>query len=151
MTDLPRHTLRIPAALMRGGTSRGLVFRLEDLPKDPALRDMIFLAALGSPDVRQLAGVGAGDSHCSKVAIVNRSTREDADVDFTFGEVAIDEARVDYAGNSGNIIAALGPFALDEGWVVPQPPETRTGKRVAVVGSGPAGLCAAQQLNRATA
>lgn len=85
---------------------------------------MIFLAALGSPDVRQLDGVGAGDSHCSKVAIVNPSARDDADVDFTFGEVAIGEARVDYAGNSGNIIAALGPFALDEGWVTPIAPET---------------------------
>jgi 2-methylaconitate cis-trans-isomerase PrpF len=124
MPELPRHTLRIPAVLMRGGTSRGLVFKREDLPADGELRDLIFLAALGSPDLRQLDGVGAGDSHCSKVAIVNPSERPDADVDFLFGEVAIREARVDYAGNSGNIISALGPFAIDEGWVTPQPPET---------------------------
>lgn len=124
MTDLPRHSLRIPAVLMRGGTSRGLVFKREDLPEDEALRDLVFLAALGSPDVRQLDGVGAGDSHCSKVAIVNPSSRDDADVDFLFGEVAIGEPRVDYAGNSGNIIAALGPFALDEGWVAARAPET---------------------------
>ncbi len=64
-------TLRIPCTLMRGGTSRGLVFRREALPSDRSLWDLIFLAALGSPDVRQLDGVGAGDSHCSKVAVVN--------------------------------------------------------------------------------
>ena len=137
MPDLPRHTLRIPAVLMRGGTSRGLVFRREELPEDEDLRDMIFLAALGSPDVRQLDGVGAGDSHCSKVAVVRPSGRADADVDFLFGEVAIGEPRVDYAGNSGNIIAALGPYALDAGWVAPREPETlvrihnlNTGKRI---------------------
>jgi hypothetical protein len=124
MSDLPRHTLRIPAVLMRGGTSRGLVFKREDLPDDDDLRDMIFLAALGSPDLRQLDGVGAGDSHCSKVAIVSPSASADADVDFLFGEVAIGEARVDYAGNSGNIISALGSFALDEGWVAAREPET---------------------------
>ncbi len=124
MTDLPRYTLRIPAVLVRGGTSRGLVFKREDLPEDPALHDLVFLAALGSPDLRQLDGVGAGDSHCSKIAVVSRSASPDADVDFLFGEVAIREARVDYAGNSGNIIAALGPYALDEGWVEARAPET---------------------------
>ncbi len=124
LPELPRHTLRIPAVLVRGGTSRGLVFKREDLPADETLRDLVFLAALGSPDVRQLDGVGAGDSHCSKVAIVSRSDSPRADVDFLFGEVAIREARVDYAGNSGNIISALGPFALDEGWVQARAPET---------------------------
>jgi len=124
VTELPRHTLRVPAVLVRGGTSRGLVFRREDLPQDPELRDLVFLAALGSPDARQLDGVGAGDSHCSKIAVVERSRRDDADLDFLFGEVAISEARVDYAGNSGNIIAALGPFALDEGWVQARAPQT---------------------------
>lgn len=114
---LPDRTLAVPAVLVRGGTSRGLVFKRTDLPADRALWDLIFLCALGSPDVRQLDGVGAGDSHTSKVAVVSPSTREDADIDFLFGEVAIDEARVDYAGNSGNIISALGPFAIDEGWV----------------------------------
>jgi 2-methylaconitate cis-trans-isomerase PrpF len=120
----PEHTLRIPALLARGGTSRGLIFRRQDLPRDESLWDAIFLAAIGSPDPRQLDGVGAGDSHTSKVAVVNPSRREDADVDFLFAEVAITEARVDYAGNSGNIIAALGPFAVDEGWVQPRSPMT---------------------------
>ena len=134
---LPGITLRIPAVLARGGTSRGLIFKRDDLPMDESLWDLIFLAALGSPDTRQLDGVGAGDSHTSKIAVVNPSTRPGVDMDFLFGEVAITEPRVDYAGNSGNIIAALGPFAVDEGWVQPRSPTTRvrihnlnTGKRI---------------------
>ena len=119
-------TLRIPCTLMRGGTSRGLVFRRENLPSDRAEWDVIFLTALGSPDPRQLDGVGAGDSHTSKVAIVNPCPDDEGtDMEFLFGEVAITEARVDYAANSGNIIAALGLYAVEEGWVTPVEPETR--------------------------
>ncbi len=117
-------TLRIPCTLMRGGTSRGLVFRREDLPADERMWDLIFLAAIGSPDVRQLDGVGAGDSHTSKIAVVNPSADADAHLDYLFGEVAITEPRVDYAGNSGNIIAALGLYAIEEGIVPAQAPET---------------------------
>lgn len=117
-------TLRIPCVLMRGGTSRGLVFRRADLPEDRALWDPIFLAAIGSPDVRQLDGVGAGDSHTSKVAVVNPAQEPGADMDYLFGEVAITEPRVDYAGNSGNIISALGLYAVEEGWVAAREPET---------------------------
>lgn len=115
-------TLRIPCVLMRGGTSRGLVFRREHLPPDRALWDALFLAAIGAPDVRQLDGVGAGDSHTSKVAVVNPSEAPGADLDYFFGEVGITEARVDYAGSSGNIIAALGLFAVEEGLVAPEGP-----------------------------
>jgi hypothetical protein len=117
-------TLKIPCVLMRGGTSRGLVFRREHLPEDRALWDLIFLAAIGSPDVRQLDGVGAGDSHTSKVAVVNPAREPDADLEYLFGEVAITEPRVDYAGNSGNIISALGLYALEEGLVPACAPET---------------------------
>src|SRR5277367_3102544 len=117
-------TLRIPCVFMRGGTSRGLVFRKEDLPEDPELRNAIFLAAIGSPDIRQLDGVGAGDSHTSKVAVVSPSTDDGADLDYLFGEVAITEARIDYEGNSGNIISALGLYAVEEGIVAAQSPET---------------------------
>jgi len=117
-------TLRIPCSLMRGGTSRGLVFRREDLPDDPELRDAIFLAAIGSPDVRQIDGVGAGDSHTSKVAVVHPASDGQADLDYLFGEVGITEARVDYAGNSGNIISALGLYAVEEGIVAAKAPET---------------------------
>lgn len=117
-------TLKIPCVLMRGGTSRGLVFRREHLPADRALWDLIFLAAIGSPDVRQLDGVGAGDSHTSKVAVVNPAREPGADLDYLFGEVAITEPRVDYAGNSGNIISALGLYAVEEGLVPAREPET---------------------------
>jgi 2-methylaconitate cis-trans-isomerase PrpF len=117
-------TLRIACTLMRGGTSRGLVFRREALPADEALWDLVFLAAIGSPDVRQLDGVGAGDSHTSKVAVINPSAEADADLDYLFGEVAITEPRVDYAGNSGNIISALGLYAVEEGLVPAVAPET---------------------------
>src|SRR5689334_18239215 len=109
---------------MRGGTSRGLVFRREHLPADRALWDPIFLSAIGSPDVRQLDGVGAGDSHTSKVAVVNPAQEAGADLDYWFGEVAITEPRVDYAGNSGNIISALGLYAVEEGIVPAVAPET---------------------------
>jgi hypothetical protein len=118
-------TLRIPCTFMRGGTSRGLVFRREALPADESLWDLIFLAALGSPDVRQLDGLGAGDSHSSKIAVINPSADDEADLDYLFGEVAITEPRVDYAGNSGNIISALGLYAVEEGLVPPVAPETR--------------------------
>jgi 2-methylaconitate cis-trans-isomerase PrpF len=117
-------TLRIPCTFMRGGTSRGLVFRREALPADESLWDLVFLAAIGSPDVRQLDGMGAGDSHTSKVAVVNAATDAGADLDYLFGEVAITEPRVDYAGNSGNIIAALGLYAVEEGIVPARHPET---------------------------
>jgi hypothetical protein len=117
-------TLRIPCTLMRGGTSRGLVFRREALPADRSLWDLIFLAGIGSPDVRELDGVGAGDSHTSKIAVVNPCADGTADLDYLFGEVAIDEPRVDYAANSGNIIAALGLYAVEEGLVPATAPET---------------------------
>jgi methylitaconate Delta-isomerase len=109
---------------MRGGTSRGLIFRKEVLPEDSELRDAIFLAAIGSPDIRQLDGVGAGDSHTSKVAVVNPAQDSEADLDYLFGEVSITEPRIDYAGNSGNIISALGLYAVEEGIVPARSPET---------------------------
>ena len=132
-------TLRVPCVLMRGGTSRGLIFRAADLPADQAMRDLIFLAALGSPDIRQLDGVGAGDSHTSKICVVEPGDGRDVDMIFQFGEVSIREARVDYAGNSGNIISALGLYAVEEGWVPARAPETlvrihntNTNKRIEV-------------------
>lgn len=104
---------------MRGGTSRALVFRREDLPADRADWDAIFLAAMGSPDPngRQLDGMGGGISSLSKIAVVSKSTRADADVDYTFGQVAVDSANVGYKGNCGNISSAIGPYAVDEGMI----------------------------------
>lgn len=112
-------TLRIPAVYMRGGTSKGLVFHERDLSDDRSEWDALFLAALGSPDPhgRQLDGMGGGISSLSKACVVAPSERDDADVDYTFGQVLIREARVDYSGNCGNMSSAMGPFALDEGIV----------------------------------
>jgi len=104
---------------MRGGTSNALIFRAEDLPRDRAAWDRIFLGALGSPDPygRQLDGMGGGISSLSKVCVIGPSAHPDADVDYTFAQVAIREAFVDYSGNCGNMSSAIGPFAIDEGIV----------------------------------
>lgn len=110
---------RIRAVFMRGGTSKALIFQAEDLPVDPAERDAIFLSAMGSPDEygRQMDGMGGGLSSLSKVCIVAPSSRDDADVDYTFAQISVREAHVDYGGNCGNMSAAIGPFAVEEGMV----------------------------------
>ena len=107
----------IPCTLMRGGTSKGPFFLAEDLPSDAALRDRVLLAALGSPDARQIDGVGGADSLTSKVAMVGPSTRPDADVDFLFLQVVVNEPRVDISQNCGNMLAGVGPFAIERGLV----------------------------------
>lgn len=109
--------LRIPAVFMRGGTSNAVVFHQHDLPADRAQWDEIFLAAIGSPDPygRQLDGMGGGISSLSKVCVIGPPTRPDADIDYTFGQVLVKEARVDYSANCGNMSSAMGPFAVDEG------------------------------------
>ena len=108
---------RIPAALMRGGTSKGLYFLASDLPADPALRDRVLLAAMGSADLRQIDGVGGADPLTSKVAIVGRSAAPGVDLDYLFAQVVVGEARVDTAPNCGNMLAGVGPFALEQGLV----------------------------------
>jgi 2-methylaconitate cis-trans-isomerase PrpF len=109
--------LKIPAVFMRGGTSNAIVLHERDLPRDRALWDEIFLAAIGSPDPygRQLDGMGGGISSLSKVCVVGPPTRADADIDYTFAQVQVKEAKVDYSGNCGNMSSAMGPFAVDEG------------------------------------
>jgi 2-methylaconitate cis-trans-isomerase PrpF len=104
---------------MRGGTSKAIIFHARDLPSARAEWDAIFRAAIGSPDpnMRQLDGMGGGVSSLSKVCIVGPPSRPDADVDYTFAQVLIDRARVDYNGNCGNMSSAIGPFAVDEGLV----------------------------------
>jgi 2-methylaconitate cis-trans-isomerase PrpF len=108
--------IRIPAVFMRGGTSKAIMFRAQDLPPDQRLRDGIFVAALGGddPNGRQLDGMGGGLSSLSKVCVIGPPTRPDADVDYTFAQVAIRSASVDYSGNCGNMSSAVGPFAVDE-------------------------------------
>lgn len=112
-------SLAIPAVFMRGGTSKAIMFHARDLPPDRAQWDAIFLAAMGSPDPhgRQLDGMGGGVSSLSKACIIAPSTRDDADVDYSFAQVQVREAHVDYKGNCGNMLSAVGPFAVDEGLV----------------------------------
>ena len=109
----------LSAVFMRGGTSKALVFHETDLPEAQHDRDACFLAAIGSPDPnrRQLNGMGGGVSSLSKICIVAPSGRSDADIDYTFGQVQIDKAVVDYSGNCGNMSSAIGPFAVDEGLI----------------------------------
>jgi hypothetical protein len=111
--------IKIPAVFMRGGTSNAVVFNVKDLPRDRAQWDEIFLAAIGSPDPygRQLDGMGGGVSSLSKVCVVGPPSREDADIDYTFAQVQVKEAKVDYGANCGNMSSAMGPFAVDEGLV----------------------------------
>jgi len=112
--------LALPAVFMRGGTSRAIMFHAKDLPPR-AEWDPIFLAAMGSPDPngRQLNGMGGGISSLSKVCVLAPSERDDADIDYTFAQVQIREAAVDYRSNCGNMSSAVGPFAVDEGLLRP--------------------------------
>jgi 4-oxalomesaconate tautomerase len=111
--------------MMRGGTSKGAYFLRDDLPADPAARDRLLLSVMGSPDARQIDGLGGADPLTSKVAIVNVSDRPDADVDYLFAQVVVDEPRVDYGQNCGNILAGVGPFAIERGLVKIQGERTR--------------------------
>jgi 2-methylaconitate cis-trans-isomerase PrpF len=104
-------------AIVRGGTSKAVFIMMNEYPKDPAKRDAVILAVYGSPDVRQIDGLGGADVLTSKHAIISRSSRPDADVDYTFAQVSFESAFVDYGGNCGNISSAVGPFAIDEGLV----------------------------------
>jgi len=102
---------------MRGGTSKGAYFLARDLPGDPADRDALLLRIMGSPDPRQIDGLGGADPLTSKVAILSPSTRDDADVDYLFLQVFVDEALVSDAQGCGNILAAVGPAAIERGLV----------------------------------
>lgn len=107
----------IRCSIYRGGTSKGVYLLDSDLPCDPATRDRVILALYGSPDPRQIDGLGGADPLTSKVAIVSRSDRAGVDVDYTFGQVNITTPHIDYSGNCGNISSGVGPFAIDEGLV----------------------------------
>ncbi|MDQ0327435.1 2-methylaconitate cis-trans-isomerase PrpF [Rhodopseudomonas julia] len=107
---------RIPAVFMRGGTSKAIMLKEQDLPEDRALWPSLFRKMLGSPDPngRQLDGLGGGISSLSKICVIGPSTRPDADVDYTFAQVAVKTDEVDFSGNCGNMSSAVGPFAVDE-------------------------------------
>ncbi len=127
----------LPAVFMRGGTSKGLILHRADLPARQEDWSALFLALMGSPDAygRQLNGMGGGVSSVSKICVVGPPSVPGADVDYTFAQVMVDEARVDFGGNCGNMSSAIGPFALDEGLIKAAGPEacvrihnTNTGK-----------------------
>lgn len=107
----------IRCSIIRGGTSKGIYFLENDLPKDQVLRDKVIQAAFGGVDVRQIDGLGGADTLTSKAAIVGPSTRAGCDVDYTFAQVSYTAPLVDYKGNCGNISAGVGPFAIDAGLV----------------------------------
>jgi len=109
---------------MRGGTSKGPFFLASSLPDDTELRDRVLLAAMGSPDIRQIDGIGGADPLTSKVAIVSRSTRPGIQVDYLFAQVSIDRPLVDVTPNCGNMLAGVGPFAIESGLVTSSPPVT---------------------------
>ena len=115
---------KYPCVYMRGGTSKAVFFHEKDLPEDKNLWDEIFLKVMGTPDVKQIDGMGGTVSSTSKIAIISPSDREDVDVNYTFKQVDIVIPRVDGSANCGNISSAVGPFAIDEGLVKPVEPIT---------------------------
>lgn len=136
----------IPCMFMRAGTSRGPFFLLEDLPADPEVRDRVLLAAMGSPDPRQIDGLGGATTVTSKVAMVSPSERPGIDVDYRFAQVWLDKAIVDTAPSCGNMLAGVGPFAIERGLVAAEGDETRVrifdvniGSRIEAVVQTPGG------------
>jgi len=125
---------RIPCTLMRGGTSKGPFFLESDLPCDVALRDRLLLAVMGSPDARQINGIGGADPLTSKVAIISRSTKPGIDVDYLFAQISIDRPLVDVTPNCGNMLAAVGPFAIEQRLVEAQ--EIVTPVKIHMVNTG---------------
>jgi methylitaconate Delta-isomerase len=111
--------LRIHFVLIRGGTSKAIFLRRHELPGDPVLRDRVILELFGSPDARQIDGLGGADLLTSKVAIIGAATAAEADLDYTFGQVSITERLISYDINCGNISAGVGAYAVDEGLVDP--------------------------------
>jgi len=124
----------VPCAILRGGTSRGIYFRRQDLPDDESLRDRMLLQIMGGPDDLQIDGVGGGHPLTNKVAIVSPSERDDADVDYLFLQVIPKESRISDVQNCGNILAGVGPFAIETGMTDAGSPATVI--RVHMVNSG---------------
>jgi 2-methylaconitate cis-trans-isomerase PrpF len=115
---------KIPCVIQRGGTSKGIYLHEKDLPKDPELRNKVILSIFGSPDIRQIDGLGGADPLTSKCAIIGPTERSDADINYTMAQVDITKPILDFKGNCGNISSGVGPFAIDEGLVPVKEPET---------------------------
>ena len=136
----------IPCMLIRGGTSKGPYFLEQDLPSDPVQRDRLLVAVMGSPHIRQIDGIGGGDSLTSKAVIVGRSSRPGFDLEYLFAQVAVGRPEVDTSPNCGNMLAGVGPFAIESGLVEARDPETtlrvfnlNTGKTVECIVQSPGG------------
>ena len=125
MTD----QLEISAVFMRGGTSRGLLFHKDDLPSDKDLLSEYLLKIMGSPDLRQINGIGGGTSVTSKVCIISRSLENEVDIDYLFAQVEVDRAYVDFEPTCGNMLSAVGPFAIEEGLIKPHNGQTKVSVR----------------------
>lgn len=120
-----REMMRIPCVLYRGGTSKAVFLKESEVPSDPDSRDKLICRIFGSPDKRQIDGLGGADPLTSKLAIIGPPSRPDADVDYTFGQVDIHAPLVSYGAVCGNISSAVGPYAIDEGFVRPMDGVTR--------------------------
>ena len=116
--------ISLKCSIVRGGTSKGIFIMENELPKDPELRDKYILEIFGSPDLRQIDGLGGADVLTSKLAIIGPPSRPDADCDYTFAQVSFVDNKVDFASNCGNISAGVGPFAIDMGLVKAVEPVT---------------------------
>jgi 4-oxalomesaconate tautomerase len=132
----------IPCVMMRGGTSKGAYFLSTDLPADTAARDKILLAVMGSPDPRQIDGLGGADPLTSKIGIISKSARPGVDVDYLFAQVFVDKPLVSTAQNCGNILAGVAPFAIEQGLVEARDGETRV--RIYMVNSSQTVVAAIQ-------
>jgi probable AcnD-accessory protein PrpF len=125
MTMAHKPQIKVPATYFRGGTSKGVFFRLQDLPEAAQVpgkaRDALLMRVIGSPDpyAKQIDGMGGATSSTSKTVIISKSSRPDHDVDYLFGQVSIDSAFVDWSGNCGNLSSAVGPFSIAGGLIDP--------------------------------
>ncbi len=124
----------IPCTMMRGGTSKGAYFLKSDLPEDEAERDQVLLQVMGSPDDRQIDGLGGANPLTSKVAIINKSDLPGVDIDYLFAQVVVDQPVVGYGQNCGNILSGVGQFAIEKGLIEPSDPTTEV--TVLMVNSG---------------
>ena len=118
--NMPKNVIKLPVMILRGGTSKGIYILESDMPVDRAEWESLLLRLMGSPDKKQIDGLGGSQSVTSKVAIIKKSDRPDADVDYTFAQVSVDKPLVSYKGNCGNISSGVGPFAIETGLVAPK-------------------------------
>ena len=139
----------IPATMMRGGTSRGMYFNASDLPNDIVTRDQVLLSVMGSPDMRQIDGVGGAHPLTSKVAVLSESSHPDADIDYLFLQVAVDKSEVTDVQNCGNILAGVGPWAIEQGIV--HAVNDTTDVRIHMVNSGAVAVATISTPNKTVA